>query len=183
MPDAERIAQKLRRRRLPRLDEVTWLTGSQETITNRVGGIFRTGAYNMRESGWIIVQRILKLLTGFLILKVTISVMLEYYNYFPPNFEADFLRGRQLYFSGTYQWAFYAHIASGPVSLILGLILLSEQFRQRFPKWHRSLGKMQAALVLFLLAPAGYGWLTMLKQGSLRRSGFPCSQLSLVHVF
>ena len=117
-----------------------------------------------------------------LILKVTLSVILEYRHYFPPDFESDFLRGRQSYYSGTYQWAFYTHIISGPVSLILGLTLVSEQFRLRCPKWHRSLGKTQAALVLFFLRPAGYGWLTMLKQGSLQRLRFPCLQSSLEYV-
>ena len=65
------------------------------------------------------LQLVLALLAGLLILKVTVSVLLGYRDYFPPNFESDFLRGRQAYFFGAYQWAFYTHIASGPVSLIL----------------------------------------------------------------
>jgi hypothetical protein len=73
--------------------------------------------------------RILTLLTCLLIVKVTISVILGYRDYFPANFASDFLRGRQSHFWGSYQWAFYAHIVAGPVSLILGLMLISEQFR------------------------------------------------------
>src|SRR6185503_18109564 len=96
------------------------------------------------------LQRILLLLAVVLILKVTVSVVLGYRNYFPPNFDVDFLSGRQAYFSGAYQWAFYGHIVSGPVSLILGLTLVSETFHKRFPKWHRSMG-----VVLLLLAPSG----------------------------
>ena len=46
------------------------------------------------------LQRVLTLLTGLLILKVTGAVMLGYVNYFPPNFDADFLRGRERYFFG-----------------------------------------------------------------------------------
>ena len=81
--------------------------------------------------------------------------MLKYRDYVPPNFESDFLRGRESYFSGSYHWAFYVHIASGPVALILGLILIGEQFRLSFPKWHRLLGRIQGLTVLFLVTPSG----------------------------
>ena len=87
------------------------------------------------------------------ILKV--HVISNYHNYFPPNFASDFLRGRERYFWGVYQWAFYTHIMSGPVSLILGLILIGERSRARFPKWHRYLGRLQVACVLLLVTPSG----------------------------
>ena len=45
------------------------------------------------------LQRILLLLAVVLILKVTFSVVLGYRNYFPPNFDNDFLSGRQAYFA------------------------------------------------------------------------------------
>ena len=99
--------------------------------------------------------RILTLLAGVLILKVTTSVVSNYHNYFPPDFASDFLRGRELYFLGVYQWAFYTHILSGPVSLILGLILIGERSRARFPKWHRYLGRVQVVCVLLLVTPSG----------------------------
>jgi hypothetical protein len=53
---------------------------------------------------------------------VTAGVVLNYRDYFPPNFDSDFLRGREKYFSGSYQWAFYTHTAAGPVALVLGTI-------------------------------------------------------------
>src|SRR4029079_4680969 len=59
------------------------------------------------------------------------------------------------YFSGTYQWEFYAHIMSGPLSLILGLILIDERSRSRFPRFHRYLGRLQVACVLVLVTPSG----------------------------
>jgi uncharacterized membrane protein len=101
------------------------------------------------------LKSLLAFLAGLLILKVAAAVMLGYQNYFPPNFSSDFLHGREDYFFGGYQWTFYAHIASGPVSLVLGLILISERFRLRLPKWHRRLGRIQVASILFLVAPSG----------------------------
>ena len=100
-------------------------------------------------------RRILGILAGFLILKVTSSVVSNYHDYFPPNFASDFLRGRERHFLGAYRWAFYTHIMSGPVSLILGLILIGERSRSRFPKWHRYLGRVQVACVLLLVTPSG----------------------------
>ena len=100
-------------------------------------------------------RRALSLLAGLLILKVTATVVLGYRNYFPPNFNSDFLQGREQYFWGGYHWAFYTHIVSGPIVLILGVILISDRFRLRFPKWHRSLGKIQILSILFLMAPSG----------------------------
>ena len=64
-------------------------------------------------------ERILILLIGVVILKVTATVVSNYHNYFPPNFTSDFLRGRERHFFGVYQWAFYTHIISGPASLFV----------------------------------------------------------------
>ena len=99
--------------------------------------------------------RALTLLAGVLVLKVTASVVSNYHNYLPPNFASDFLRGRQPYFWGAYRWAFYTHILSGPVSLVLGLFLVGERSRTRFPQWHRRLGRVQVACVLLLVTPSG----------------------------
>jgi Predicted membrane protein (DUF2306) len=110
---------------------------------------------DMRPHHPALPQRILILLAVVLILKVTISLVSNYHNYFPPNFTSDFLRGRERYFFGVYQWAFYTHILSGPVTLILGLILIGERSRARFPRSHRYLGRLQVACVLLLVTPSG----------------------------
>lgn len=98
---------------------------------------------------------LLPFVTALLIIRVTVAVVLNYRDYLPPNFESDFLQDREHYFWKGYHWAFYTHLASGPVSLILGMILISDRFRLRFPKWHRYLGRSQAINVLFLVAPSG----------------------------
>src|SRR5262245_66680663 len=92
---------------------------------------------------------VLTLVASLLILKVTVSVVLGYRDYFPANFRTDFLQGREDYFFGPYGWAFYTHIVSGPITLILGLLLVSEAFRTGFPTWHRRLGKAAGPLVRF----------------------------------
>lgn len=102
-----------------------------------------------------VMPRMFVLLAALLIWKVTLGVVIEYRNYVPPNFESDFLRGRERYFWGAYQWAFYTHLLSGPPSLILGTMLVSDRFRKSFPTWHPRLGRMQAAIVLLLVAPSG----------------------------
>lgn len=101
------------------------------------------------------MQRVVLLLAILLICEVTATALLGYVDYFPPNFRADFLLGRDAYFFGPYQWAFYAHIISGPFALLAGLVLLSESVRWRFPAWHRRLGRVQVMCVLLLVVPSG----------------------------
>lgn len=101
------------------------------------------------------LRRALVVVVALLICKVTVAVMLGYSNYFPPNFHSDFLQGREHYFFGPYQWAFYPHIVSGPAAIFLGMLLISERFRLRFPRWHRRLGRVHVLNVLFIVSPSG----------------------------
>lgn len=120
------------------------------------------------------LPRVLTLLAALLILKVNLAVVWGYRNYFPADFNSDFLRGREDYFAGAYQWAFYAHIASGPVSLVLGTLLVSESFRRQLPKWHRRLGRIQVACVLLLVAPSGLWMARYAAAGPVGTVGFVC---------
>ena len=108
-----------------------------------------------REPSRITWRHVLALLTTILILRVSAGAVLLYRDYFPPNFESDFLLGRQPYFWGAYSFAFYVHFLSGPPSLILGLFLLSNRFRAAAPHWHRRLGRTQVANVLLFVVPSG----------------------------
>jgi len=101
------------------------------------------------------LSRVFTILAVLLICKVTWSVVIGYRNYLPPNFESDFLQGRESYFWGAYGWAFYLHLMSGPATLLLGTILVSDRFRRMTPTWHRRLGRVQGVCVLLLLAPSG----------------------------
>ncbi|MCA9072877.1 MAG: DUF2306 domain-containing protein, partial [Planctomycetaceae bacterium] len=62
-----------------------------------------------------------------------------------------------------YSLAFYPHIAVGPITLVLGMLLLSDRFRLRFPGWHARLGKLQVAGILLLLVPSGF-WMAFYAQ-------------------
>lgn len=126
----------------------------------------------MRKAGRTRLQQVLVFLTGLLIVKVTAEVVLGYRNYFPANFNSDFLRGRAVYFFGSYQWAFYTHIVAGPISLIAGMLLISERFRQRLPNWHRALGRVQVATVLMLVAPSGLWMAWYSPAGTVAAIGF-----------
>ncbi|MEM9411920.1 MAG: DUF2306 domain-containing protein, partial [Planctomycetota bacterium] len=68
-----------------------------------------------------------------------------------------FLLNRESYFHGIYQWAFYVHIITAPVALILGSLLFvnGKRFKgfQSIP--HRTLGKIQVPLVLCGVVPSG----------------------------
>jgi Predicted membrane protein (DUF2306) len=118
------------------------------------------------------LRRALTLLAGLLILKVTATVVLGYRNYLPPDFNSDFLRGREGYFFGGYQIAFYAHIASGPLALIAGTLLVSDSFRQRFRQWHRLLGRFQIANILLFVAPSGLWMARYAAAGPVAGVGF-----------
>jgi hypothetical protein len=126
----------------------------------------------MQKSIPLNLRHVLTLVAGLLILKVTLSVVLGYRDYFPANFASDFLQGREDYFFGPYQWAFYTHVVSGPIALVLGLLLVSEAVRTGFPKWHRRLGKVLAFVVLTLVAPSGLWMARYAQSGPVAAVGF-----------
>src|SRR5690348_11124664 len=101
----------------------------------------------MQKTHSSVLPRVLRALAAILIVKITVSVLAEYRFYCPPDFESDFLRGRETYFWGPYRWAFFTHLISGPCSLIFGAVLTSEQFRNSAARWHRRLGRIHVACV------------------------------------
>jgi hypothetical protein len=117
------------------------------------------------------LNRLLTAAAVLLIAKVTLTVLIGYRDYLPPNFNADFLLGRESYFYGPYRWAFYIHLLSGPLSLILGTILISQGFRRRFLRWHRRLGRLQVANVLLLVVPSGLWMARYAMSGAIAGTG------------
>lgn len=96
------------------------------------------------------------ILLGLILLKTVAATVGNLVDYFPPDFTSDFLAGRESYFYGPYQIAFSSHVVSGPVSLILGLLLVTKPIRTRWPTWHRRMGKLQVMIVILLVAPSGF---------------------------
>lgn len=112
------------------------------------------------------------LLASLLVIKTVIAVVWNYPDYLPPDFHSDFLYGRQGYFFGSYQWAFYAHIVSGPIALLLGLALVDERRMRRRPALHRRLGRLEGLLVLAVVAPSGLWMARYAEAGTVAGVGF-----------
>jgi uncharacterized membrane protein len=96
---------------------------------------------------------VLRWLAVVLILRVLGGILANYRDYFPPDFDSDFLRGRGATFAGAYRVAFYAHIITAPVVLLAGLVLLGDAGRRR--GLHRALGRVQVGLLLAVVLPSG----------------------------
>lgn len=116
--------------------------------------------------------QVVQVLACLLVCKTVLTVLLDYRGYFPANFRSDFLLGRETYFGGTYQWAFYAHIIVGPFVLVSGLVLLSDVVRLRFPIGHRRLGRVHVLCVLLVLAPSGLWMARYAASGAIAGVGF-----------
>lgn len=101
-----------------------------------------------------ILTTVLRWVVVILILRVLAGILTNYPDYFPPNFDSIFLLGRERTFPGLYAVAFYVHLVSSPVVLVLGLILLSETVRRRFRGLHRRLGWVQVVVLLALVLPS-----------------------------
>jgi uncharacterized membrane protein len=99
--------------------------------------------------------RLLRRLGAALILVVTARIVATYGAYFPPNFRSEFLLGREPHFHSADRAAFYAHIVSGPLALVVGLALVADGIRARWPTWHRRLGWIQVLNVLLVVSPSG----------------------------
>jgi hypothetical protein len=117
------------------------------------------------------LSRVLALLAVLLVCKVAASVVLGYREYLPPNFDSEFLQGRESYFWGAYAWSFYAHLVAGPATLLLGTLLISDRFRARAAAWHRRLGRLQGMCVLLVLAPSGLWMARYAATGSVAAAG------------
>ncbi len=124
-----------------------------------------------------------------LIVRVLATILTNYPDYFPPNFESLFLQGREKTFTGAYRLAFYLHIFSGPVVLFNGLILMSEYVRRHHGGLHRFLGRVQVVVLLLFVLPSGVvmaqhafgGWLAGLSFLVLSAATGICAIIGVVN--
>ena len=124
------------------------------------------------------LQLILKLLMSVSVIRVTLLVFANYRRYLPPDFTSDFLQGRESYFFGSYRWAFYTHIVFGPLVLVLGTLLISHRFRNRWPRWHRIFGRIQTACILLCVVPSGSWMAFYADAGVVAGAGFAALSLA-----
>jgi len=94
-------------------------------------------------------------LTFSFLVGITI-ILLLFINYLPPDFSKGFLIDREWYFFKGYFIFFYAHIVGGLLALFTGCILFAYSFQFKFPKFHRSLGKIYCIGVLLLCSIGGF---------------------------
>jgi uncharacterized membrane protein len=136
-----------------------------------------------------ILTTLVRWLAVLLILRVLATILANYPDYFPPNFDSLFLQGRETTFTGAYRPAFYIHIFSGPVVLFNGLILLSEYVRRHHAGLHRLLGRVQVLVLLLFVLPSSVvmsrhafgGWPAGLSFVLLSAATASCAIVGVVH--
>jgi hypothetical protein len=137
-----------------------------------------------------ILTTVLRWLAVVLILRVLATILANYADYFPPNFDSLFLQGREATFTGIYRPAFYVHIFAGPVVLLGGLIQLSEYVRRHHGGLHRVLGRVQVFVLLLFVLPSSVvmsrhafgGWPAGLSFLLLSAATAGCAIAGVVHV-
>jgi hypothetical protein len=102
-----------------------------------------------------LLMRVLVGCIVLLLVKVFLSIVWEYRRYFPADFESNFLSGRRYTFTGSYWYAFYVHIVSSPIALMLAAFQMVSGGRARWLRLHRWAGRVQLILVLLLVVPSG----------------------------
>ncbi|MBC8355116.1 MAG: DUF2306 domain-containing protein [Planctomycetes bacterium] len=119
------------------------------------------------------LRAIAAIVTAVLFAKVLFTILLEYRWYFPPDFESSvFLSGRRPSFVGVYRAAFYAHIVSGPVAVMLGAFLMLTGGRLRYLHVHRIVGRSQMLIVLVVVVPSGLVMARRAFAGPIAACGF-----------
>lgn len=118
------------------------------------------------------LRTIVSLLLCMLFARVLAGIVFQYRSYFPADFDSAFLTGRQSYFFGVYGVAFYVHIVSGPVAIVLGSALMWSGLRTRLSGVHHWLGKLQIVLILVAVVPSGLIMATRAYTGPIAGLGF-----------
>jgi hypothetical protein len=118
------------------------------------------------------LKKLAILAAAILGLKILASIVLQYRGYFPPDFESPFLIGRESTFTPLYATAFYVHIVSGPLAILLVAFLLFTSGAAKLRPWHRWAGRAQAVLIFVLLVPSALVMAPRAFAGPLAGFGF-----------
>lgn len=136
-----------------------------------------------------ILIAVLGWLSVLLILRVLLSILSNYPDYFPPNFDSLFLEGREDTFAGLYRTAFYVHIFTSPIVLLNGLLLFSNYIHRHHRGLHRVLGRIQVFVLLLFVLPSSVvmaqhsygGWRAGLSFILLALATAICVSIGVVH--
>lgn len=118
------------------------------------------------------------LASAVLFVKVLLAILYEYRWYFPADFNSAFLSGRQESFVGLYRAAFYTHIISGPIALVLGAFLILSGGQSRSHRFHRRAGRLQMAILFVALVPSGVVMASQAQAGPIAAYGFTLLSLA-----
>src|SRR5687768_10516323 len=89
------------------------------------------------------------LFSAWLMLQITLP-------YFSFRIDVDFLLTKQsIIHIKIWRWAFYTHISTSLVVLVLGVFQFSKSILRKYPIWHRWAGKIYIAFILFASGPSG----------------------------
>lgn len=139
----------------------------------------RDGVEHVEQSSRIRrLKKIAALLSALLLLKVLLAIVVEYRWYFPANFDSAFLTGRREFFTGVYRAAFYTHILSGPLAVLLGSFLMLSGGRSRYRSMHRRAGRAQMAIVFLAIVPSGLVMASEALAGPVAGAGFASLSLA-----
>lgn len=120
------------------------------------GCVLSTGvSTNVNRKRWSLVNW-LALAIAILLTKNVAAILWEYRHYFPPNFEANFLIGRQSMFQGLYRQAFYLHLISSPLALLLGIFMVGSGLSGLAMRYHQLSGRVLATIVFLGVVPSGF---------------------------
>ena len=100
-----------------------------------------------------LLKNLLLAAVALLGLRVFLGILSEYPKYLPPDFDSAFLTGREESFTRFYATAFYLHLVSGPLAIVLGTFLVWSRGRAPWRTWHRWAGRIQMSLIFALLVP------------------------------
>ena len=97
-----------------------------------------------------------RIFLSFLILSIAALIFHKSLDYSHPDFSHGYLLGKKDFFDGIFKYGLYAHIIGTPVAILIGTIQIFFRFEKKYPKLHRSAGKIYVATVLLLAAPGGF---------------------------
>lgn len=113
--------------------------------------------------GWLIIT-----LFSVFLFSIT-TLYFYYYQISDYNFLA---KKQEVVFNYFWRTAFYIHITGGMLALLLGPFQFIKKLRSKFPKWHRTMGKIYLAAILFLAGPSGLFMAFYAEGGTIAVIGF-----------